>query len=82
MTRKDYVMIAEAIRSVLIDVEREAVAESLSDRGRAVLTGERVGAYAVALGAYAVALRLADKMAGENARFDREIFLRACSLSA
>ena len=65
MTRKDYILIADAIRAALIDGKTGI---ALPDRE--------------ATGVHIAALRLADKLGGDNARFDRAVFLKACSLSA
>lgn len=70
MTRKDYILIAETIRSVIDDIERETVATTLSDRGRAVLAGERMGARSVAM-------RLAARLRSESDHFEVGRFLDA-----
>ena len=69
MTRKDYVMIAETIRDLLGDIDRE------SPGMREVLRGERMGVASVAL-------RLADQLRQDNPRFDRTRFMEACGLTA
>ena len=69
MTRKDYVMIAETIRELLADIDRE------SPGMREVLRGERMGVASVAR-------RLADQMHSDNTRFDRTRFIEACGLTA
>jgi hypothetical protein len=69
MTRKDYVMIAETIRELLGDIDREPPGM------REVLTGERIGVRSVAL-------RLADQLRQDNPRFDRTRFIEACGLTA
>jgi hypothetical protein len=69
MTRKDYVMIAETIRELLADIDRE------SPGMREVLTGERMGVASVAR-------RLADQLRQDNPRFDRTRFIEACGLTA
>ena len=69
MTRKDYVMIAETIRELLADIDREPPGM------REVLTGERIGVRSVAL-------RLADQLRQDNPRFDRTRFIEACGLTA
>ena len=66
MTRKDYVLIADAIRDALAtDVEFDI---ALPERE--------------ASGIHRAALRLSDRLEQDNPRFDREMFLRACSLKA
>ena len=66
MTRKDYVLIADAIREALAtDVEFNI---ALPERE--------------ASGIHRAALRLSDRLEQDNPRFDREMFLRACSLKA
>ena len=64
MTRKDYVMIAEAIRGTL-----------LPDFETGIAPPEREASATLR-----VALRLADALAADNPRFDRHQFLQACSL--
>ena len=71
MTRKDYVLIADAIKSVLDVVRAESESPNLSDRGRAVLAGERIGIHGAAL-------RLADRLRQDNPRFEWKRFLTAC----
>jgi hypothetical protein len=75
MTRKDYVMIAETIRELLADIERESAPMAVCDRTRACLTGERMGVAGVAR-------LLADRLHSENTRFDRTRFIEACGLTA
>jgi hypothetical protein len=65
MTRKDYVLIANAIRNTLVDPE---FGITLPDRE--------------ADGVHRAALELSRWLADDNPRFDRETFLRACSLKA
>jgi hypothetical protein len=69
MTRKDYVMIADTLRELLADIDREPAGM------RAALAGER-------LGVRSVALRLADQLHSDNTRFDRTRFIEACGLTA
>jgi hypothetical protein len=75
MTRKDYVMIADTLRGLLADIERESAPMAVCDRTRACLAGER-------LGVRNATLRMADVLANDNPRFDRHQFLQACSLNA
>ena len=75
MTRKDYILIAAAIREALVDIDRDGNNAILSDHSSHVIAGERMGAHSVAL-------RLADTLANDNPRFDRAVFLKACSLTA
>ena len=74
MTRKDYVMIAETIRELLGDIERESGPMAVCDRTRACLTGERMGVRNVAL-------RLASRLHSDNDRFEIGRFLIACDLA-
>ena len=75
MTRKDYVLIAETLRQLLVDIEYESASEYLTDNARAVLSGERAGVHHAAL-------RLSDRLEQDNPRFDREMFLKACGIAA
>jgi hypothetical protein len=75
MTRKDYVMIADTLRGLLADIERESAPMAVCDRTRACLAGER-------LGVRNATLRLADVLGADNPRFNRHQFLQACGLSA
>lgn len=69
MTRKDYVLIAETLRELLADIDRE------SPGMREVLRGERMGVASVAR-------RLAEQLRQDNPRFDRTRFIEACGLTA
>jgi hypothetical protein len=71
MTRKDYILIAATISELLADIAREGESERLSDRGRAVLSGEGIGIRALAL-------RLGDQLRQDNSRFEMARFLNAC----
>jgi hypothetical protein len=75
MTRKDYILIAAALRETLAHIASNGDSERLSDNGRAFNSGESQGAHRAAL-------RLADTLANDNPRFDRAVFLKACSLTA
>ena len=75
MTRKDYVMIAAALRETLAHIASNGDSERLSDNGRTFNSGEQSGMR------YA-ALRVMEALANDNPRFERETFLKACSLSA
>ena len=75
MTRKDYILIAAAIRELLADIERDSASEYLTTNARAILSGEQSGVRAAAL-------RLSDRLEYDNPRFERETFLKACSLTA
>lgn len=66
MTRKDYVMIAAAIRETL-----------LTDPKTGIVPPDREAA-----ATHRVALRLADALANDNPRFDRAQFIEACGLTA
>lgn len=74
MTRKDYVLIADTIAGLVRDIAQEQFGD-LSDRGRAILSGER-------LAATNIAHRLADQLRQDNPRFDRSRFIDACQLDA
>jgi len=66
MTRKDYILIADAIRDALAaDIEFD------------IAMPERE-----ASGIHRAALRLSDRLEQDNPLFDREMFLKACSLTA
>lgn len=65
MTRKDYILIADAIRAALIDDET------------GIALPERE-----ASGVHVAALRLAERLEQDNPRFDRAMFLKACSLKS
>jgi hypothetical protein len=75
MTRKDYILIAAALRETLAHIASNGDSERLSDDGRTFNSGESQGAHLAAL-------RLADALAADNPRFERETFLKACSLTA
>ena len=75
MTRKDYVMIAEALRETLADIARDASSDLLKDTGRTHLGGERAGVRHAAL-------RVMEALAADNPRFERETFLKACGFYA
>jgi hypothetical protein len=74
MTRKDYVLIADTIAQFSRDIANEQF-DALSDRGKAILSGERVAAQTIAH-------RLADQLRQDNPRFDRKRFIDACQLDA
>lgn len=75
MTRKDYILIADAIRELLADIERESAPMAVCDRTRALMAGEH-------LGVRHVAMRLGDQLRQDNPRFDRARFIEACGLTA
>lgn len=75
MTRKDYILIADAIRELLADIERESAPMAVCDRTRALMAGEH-------LGVRHAASRLADQLRQDNPRFDRTRFMAACGLTA
>jgi hypothetical protein len=75
MTRKDYILIAAALRETLADIERESTAMVVCDSTRAALAGER-------LGVRTVALRLGDQLRQDNPRFEMGTFLKACGIAA
>lgn len=73
MTRKDYVAIAEVISGALADIRHDAEKDFISDKGRAILSGERAGVHMVAL-------RIADVLREDNPRFDWGRFVKACGI--
>ena len=73
MTRKDYVLIAKALNAALVDIKRDSESEYLTDRARAILSGERAGVHMVAL-------RLADQLRSDNPRFEHARFLKAVGI--
>lgn len=75
MTRKDYILIADAIGELLADIERESAPMAVCDRTRACLAGEH-------LGVRHAASRLADQLRQDNPHFDRTRFMAACGLTA
>lgn len=72
MTRKDYVLIADIIAQFSRDIANDE-SGSLTDFGRAIVSGERAAAETIAH-------RLADRLRQDNPRFDRERFMRAACL--
>jgi hypothetical protein len=72
MTRKDYVLIADTIAQFSRDIANDE-GLTLSTKGRAVLSGERVALQTIAH-------RLAEKLRNDNPRFDRHRFIQACQL--
>lgn len=74
MTRKDYVLIADTIAGHVRDIANQQF-DALSDRGKAILSGER-------LAVQNIAHRLADQLRNDNPRFDRQRFIDACQLDA
>ena len=66
MTRKDYELIAEAIKDVGLFYHLDG--EPMRSDAEVVL--------------YSVAMELARELRAENARFDRQRFLTACGLDA
>ena len=75
MTRKDYVMISNVIRETLNDIARDDAREGLSERSRALLTGERIAVRGLAH-------RLGDQLRQDNPRFEMNRFIEACGLTA
>ena len=75
MTRKDYVMIADTIRELLADIDRDGSGAILSDKIPHVLAGERIGIHTLAM-------RLGEQLRQDNPRFDRTRFIEACGLTA
>ena len=74
MTRKDYILIADTIAQLSRDIAKDD-GPDLSERGRALLIGER-------LAAQTIAHRLAEQLRQDNPRFDRQRFIEACQLDA
>ena len=66
MTRKDYILIAAAIRETL-----------LTDPKTGIVPPDREAA-----ATHRVALRLADQLRQDNPRFDRTRFMAACGIAA
>jgi hypothetical protein len=75
MTRKDYILIAAALRETLAHIACNGDSERLSDTGRTHLGGERAGVRHAAL-------RVMEALASDNPRFERETFLKACGIAA
>jgi hypothetical protein len=74
MTRKDYILIADTIAQMSRDIANDQ-SPDLSDRGKALLIGER-------LATQTIAHRLAEQLRQDNPRFDRQRFIEACQLDA
>jgi hypothetical protein len=74
MTRKDYVLIADTIAQLSRDIAHDE-GRALSDRARAVASGERAAVQTLTF-------RLAHELQLENPRFDRSRFIDACQLDA
>ena len=74
MTRKDYILIAETIAQLSRDIANDG-GTALSERGQALLIGERIAVTNIAH-------RLADKLRQDNYRFDQRRFIEACQLDA
>ena len=74
MTRKDYILIADTIAQFIRDIAKDD-GPDLSERGRAILSGERVAIQTIAH-------RLAEQLRQDNPRFDRQRFIDACQLDA
>jgi hypothetical protein len=75
MTRKDYVMIADTIRELLADIDRDGSGAIHSDKIPHVLAGERIGVHTLAM-------RLGEQLRQDNPRFDRTRFMAACGFNA
>ena len=74
MTRKDYILLADVIAQVRREIAQEQ-SDNMSDRGKAILSGER-------LATYTIAHRLAEQLRQDNPSFDRKRFIDACQLDA
>lgn len=74
MTRKDYILLADVLATFSRDIAKDDD-PALSDRGRAILSGERVALQTIAH-------RLAEQLRQDNPRFDRQRFIEACQLDA
>jgi hypothetical protein len=68
MTRKDYVTIAQAINATRYTLDPSILGEPVYANGINTAMSEVAG-------------RLADSMAQDNPRFDRERFLNACGVT-
>ena len=75
MTRKDYVIIADTIAGFSRDIAIDSDSEYLTDRARAIRSGERDALVTIAH-------RLADQLRQDNPRFDHKRFIQACQLDA
>jgi len=75
MTRKDYVIIADTIAGFARDIAIDSDSEYLTDRARAIRSGERDALVTIAH-------RLAEQLRQDNPRFDRQRFIQACQLDA
>lgn len=74
MTRKDYILIAAALRETLAHIASTGDSERLSDNGRTFNSGEKSGVHHAAL-------QVMEALAAENPRFERETFLKACGMA-
>lgn len=75
MTRKDYILLADVLAQFSRDIAIDGDSEYLTDRARAIRSGERDALVTIAH-------RLADQLREDNPRFDRKRFLDACQLDA
>jgi hypothetical protein len=75
MTRKDYILLADVLAQFSRDIAIDGDSEYLTDRARAILSGERVAVQTIAH-------RIADQLRQDNPRFDRKRFIDACQLDA
>jgi hypothetical protein len=75
MTRKDYILISDTIAQFSRDIAIDSDSEYLTDRARAIRSGERDALVTLAH-------RLADQLRQDNYRFDHKRFIDACQLDA
>jgi hypothetical protein len=75
MTRKDYILIADTIAQMSRDIAIDGDSEYLTDRARAIRSGERDALVTIAH-------RIAEQLHQDNTRFDRKRFIEACQLDA
>lgn len=75
MTRKDYILLADVLAQFSRDIAIDGDSEYLTDRARAIRSGERDALVTIAH-------RIADQLRQDNPRFDRKRFLDACQLDA
>lgn len=75
MTRKDYILLADVLAQFSRDIAIDGDSEYLTDRARAIRSGERDALVTLAH-------RIADQLRQDNPRFDRKRFLDACQLDA
>lgn len=75
MTRKDYILLADVLAQFSRDIAIDGDSEYLTDRARAIRSGERDALVTIAH-------RIADQLRQDNPRFDFKRFIDACQLDA